>query len=47
MLPSINVEKPKIAEVEGVKCHCCICVRKNFLLKWVKTVSFIRAFTPF
>lgn len=48
MNPTLNIDKPKIADVERVKCNCCICVR-NKLLYFIKykTISFIRAISPF
>ena len=45
MNPVIHVDKPKIAEVERVKCSCCI--RQVFYRLKQNTSGFIRAITPF
>ena len=45
MEPTLIIDKPKIADVEKVKCSCCI---KQVLNEWRKrTTSFIRAKTSF
>ena len=45
MNPTLNIDKPKIIDVEKVKCNCCIKQVINNLFK--KTTGFIRALTPF
>lgn len=45
LTPTLHIDKPKIAEVEKVKCTCCV---RQVANTWVKrTMSFIRAITPF
>ena len=48
MTPTPNIDKPKKADVERVKCNCCICAKHKplYFVKF-RTVSFIRAITPF
>lgn len=45
MNPTLNIDKPKIADVEKVKCNCCI---RQVIYKLKENASgFIRAITPF
>lgn len=45
MNPTFNIDKPKLAEVEKVKCSCCI---RQVFNEWIKkTTSFVRSITPF
>ena len=45
MNPVLNVDKPKIAEVERIRCSCCI--RQVFYRLKHNTSEFIRGITPF